>query len=417
MVTYKGGTDLQHPLPWWRWILTGLNLLALVFSIILSWHFLKGGSIAGCSGGSPCEEVLDSQWSMIAGVLPVSGLAVGAYLATLVAGFFIGPATEAPIRQLAWSAMLILAGSVFGSAVWFTIVQSWIIGKFCLYCMTAHITGLLFAVFIIWRAIKEFDDHSEAVSQTNHIIVKNVLPVPRRNRILLTMSRSLIGLVLAVILAAFQIAFTPPPVLNDSESYYNPPAIDYHDVPMVGSPEAPYIVALLFDYNCPHCQQIHLMLNEVIHRFNGKLAFALYPTPLNTQCNPYIPRDVDEFKNSCDLVRIALAVWLANREMFPVFESWMFSFESGDKWRPRSLESTRAKAIELVGKEKFDAAINNPWIGQYMQTCIRTYGQTMQGGNGGVPKLIYGSHWVIPEPNNADELVIILQKSLGLRKP
>jgi hypothetical protein len=186
---------------------------------------------------------------------------------------------------------------------------------------------------------------------------------------------------------------------------------------MVGSPDAPYVVTLLFDYQCSHCQQIHFMLDEAIRRYDGKLAFALCPAPLNTQCNPYIPRDVDEFKNSCELAKIGLAVWMAKREVFADFENWLFTFESGDSWRPRNLESARAKAVELVGQAELDAAWSDPWIGRYMQTCVRFYGQTIMNGNGGIPKLIFGSRWVIPEPYNADDLVMILQKSLAVPTP
>jgi uncharacterized membrane protein len=138
LVICKGRTSIQGSWPWWRWILTGLNTLALVLSIILSWHYLVGGSMVGCGGGSPCEQVLNSRWSIIAGRIPVSGLAVGVYLAFLVAGFFIGPSTETPIRNLAWSAMLILVGSISGSAIWFTILQKWVIGDFC---CAGHLAG------------------------------------------------------------------------------------------------------------------------------------------------------------------------------------------------------------------------------------------------------------------------------------
>ena len=174
MVTHKDKTHLQGSWPWWRWVLTGLNMLALVLSIVLSWHYLEGGSMVGCNGGSPCDQVLNSQWSMIAGVLPISGLAVGAYLALFIASLFIGPASEESIRRLAWSAMLILAGSVAGSAVWFTFLQKWVIGKFCLYCMTTHITGLLLSALVIWRAIKEFDSYSEDIALTNSAKVQHV---------------------------------------------------------------------------------------------------------------------------------------------------------------------------------------------------------------------------------------------------
>jgi len=388
-------------------------------SAILSWHYLKGGSMAGCGSGSPCEQVLNSQWSVIAGMIPVSGLAVGVYFALLASSLFIGPATEAPIRRLAWSAMLILVGSVAGSAVWFTFVQKWFIGDFCPYCMTAHITGMLLAALVFWRALREFDDPLKNIPPRSPIKVQNISPSTSKRiiRPLTATGLVLIGLVLAGTLAAYQISYTPSAAHRDGESQNNLPAIDYNNIPMVGSPDAPYIVTLLFDYKCSHCQKIHFMLNEAVRRYAGKLAFALCPAPLNTRCNPYIPQDAEAFKNSCELARIGLAVWVARREAFPGFENWMFSFESGNSWLPRGLENTTAKAIELVGQAKFDAALSDPWIERYMQTCVQIYGQTIQSGKRGIPKLIFRSNWVIPEPYNADDLVMILQKSLAVPKP
>ena len=383
--------------PWWRWILAGLSMLALVLSAIVSWHFLVGGPIIGCGGGSPCDQVLNSRWSTIAGIFPVSGLAVGVYMAMLVATLFVGPATETPVRRLAWSVMLILAGSVAGSAIWFTILQKWIIGDFCSYCMTMHITGLLLAALVIWRTITD--------SARLDI------------RPLSVMGRVLTGLVLAGFLAASQAGFTPSSVSGIGESEENLPVIDYHSAPMVGFPDAPYVVTFLFDYQCSHCQRIHFMLDEVISRYDGKLAFALCPAPLNTQCNPYIPRDVDQFRNSCELAKISLAVWIADRKVFPAFESWMFTYESGDRWHPRSLEAARAEAVELIGQAQFEASITDPWIGHYLETSTQIYGQTIQGGMGGIPKLVFGPRWVIPVPDNADDLVLILQKSLTVPGP
>ena len=239
--------------------------------------------------------------------MPVSGLAAGAYLAMLVASLFIGPATAAPVRRLAWGAMLVLVGAAAGSAVWFTIVQKWIIGAFCPYCMTTHITGLLLAALVIWRAPRQFDDDSTDVAMTNPApmpdvgtaaTVQVVSPAAPRRVIgpLPAIGLALVGLVLAGILAACQVVFTPPAVYRGGESQDNLPAIDPHAVPLVGSPDALYVVTLLFDYKCPHCQQMHFMLDEAIRRYGGKLAFALCPAPLNSQCNPYIPRDVDEYQ-------------------------------------------------------------------------------------------------------------------------
>ena len=369
-----------------------------------------GGSVIGCGVGSPCDRVLSGRWATIGGVVPVSGLAAGAYLAMLLASLFIGPATEAPVRRLAWRAMLVLVGAAAGSAVWFTIVQKWIIGSFCPYCMATHVTGLLLAALVIWRAPKQFDDGSTDASPRQ--------PVPRRviGR-LPAMGLALAGMALSGIMAACQAGFTPPVVYRGGQSEDTLPVIDPHAVPLVGSPEAQYVVDLLFDYKCPHCQQMHFMLGEVVRQYGGKLAFALCPTPLNTNCNPYVPRNVEEFTNSCELAKIGLAVWVAKREAFPIFDGWMYSLESGDRWQPKSLEAAKAKAVELVGKAQFDTAWADPWVARYMQTCIRIYGHTIQSGNNAVPKLVFGSHWVIPEPNDADDLVFILHESLGVPSP
>ncbi len=156
------------------------------------------------------------------------------------------------------------------------------------------------------------------------------------------------------------------------------------------------------------------MLDEAVRRYGDKLAFALCPVPLNSRCNPYIPQEVAEFADSCELAKVGLAVWVARREAFPAFDRWMFSFESGDRWRPRSLDAARAKAVELVGQAEFDAAQADPWIDRYMQTSIRIFGNT--GGNA-VPKLVYGTRWVTPEPHDAADLDLILHDDLAVPRP
>ncbi len=413
MVPDEEKTYYRRSWPWWRWVLTGLIALALALSAFLGWHYLMGGSVIGCGGGSPCDQVLNSRWSSVGGVLPVSGLAAGAYLALLAASFYIGKSTESPVRLLAWRAMLVLAGAVAGSAVWFIILQKWVIGAFCPYCMATHITGLLLAALVIWRAPREFDDDS------THLPPKATTTnaAPRRDIGLVPAFGLAVGLIFAGILAVCQVYFVPPAAYRGGESQNNLPVLDPHAVPLIGSPDARYVVTLLFDYKCPHCQQLHLMLDEAIRRYNGKLAFALCPVPLNPQCNPYITREVEEFKDSCELAKVGMAVWVAKREAFPAFDRWMFSFESGDLWHPRSLEAARAKAVELVGQAKFDAALADPWVNRYVQTSIQIYGDCIQNGNTAVPKLVFGSHWVTPQPNDVNDLVMILHDSLTVPKP
>jgi uncharacterized membrane protein/protein-disulfide isomerase len=400
----------------------GLSALALTASVYLSWHSLAGGSLIGCGGVRSCDEVLTSGWSTIAGVLPVSGLSAGTFLAILIANLHIGPATAAPDRRLAWSAMLLLVGAAAGSAVWFTIVQKWLVGALCPYCMAIHGSSLLLAALVVWQAPKHLDvDITDKLTMAPTPQTDAAVPEPIRHSSQAALSGILrrwqplglvlVGLALAGALAACQIAFPGPSIAQAGNSPETLPAADPGAIPLIGSPDALYVVTVLFDYQCPHCQQLHFMLEAATRRYDGKLAFALSPAPLNRRCNPYVPRDVEEFQDSCELAKVALAVWLASREAFPAFQRWMFSFESGNRWQPRSLESARAKAIELVGKAKLDAAWSDPWIDKYLQSSIQLYGRTTANA---VPKLVFGSRWVIPKPNDLDDLVLILQDSLAL---
>jgi uncharacterized membrane protein len=416
MVSIEGNIQQERYWPRWRFVMIGLNLLALALTIILSWHYLQGGSMIGCSGGSPCEQVLSSRWSTIGGILPVSSLAAGMYLAMLVSIFFIGRDKELQQQRLAWNVLVILAGAITGSAIWFFIVQKWFIGSFCPYCITLHIIGVVLTALIIRRAV--INSHSSNRQAKNAAKLQSMSSVTKSNILPLRINGLiLIGLLTSGILAAGQMAITPKATYSSGTSQNNLTDIDYNTAPIIGAPDAPYVVKVLFDYQCPHCQKLHFMLNEAVRRYAGKLSFVLCPTPLNTQCNPYIPKDVDAFKNSCELARIGLKVWAARREVFPEFESWMFTFESGDKWSPRSLEAASEKAVELIGKEKFDNSRISDWVEQYMQACIQIFGQTLQGEKSGIPKLVHGSQWVTPQPDSEEELLKILQKSLGLPKP
>jgi protein-disulfide isomerase len=286
--------------------------------------------------------------------------------------------------------------------------------------MATHTIGFLLAVVVIWKAFSESDIQSALISskkqETENKDINTHLAEQTSGR-LRFLALPLMGLVLAGILATSQVVLNPSSTLQTGESQENTIGIDYKSVPFVGSPDAPYIINLLFDYKCPHCQKIHFMLDEVVQRYSGKVAFALCPTPLNPHCNPYIPQEADAFKNSCELAHIGLAVWVANSKVFPNFENWMFTYESGSRWRPRTLEATQAKAVELIGQAKLDAAMSSPWIDRYLQTCIEMYGQSLKSGKGGVPRMIFGSKWVIPEAYSADELISIIQESLGVPKP
>lgn len=376
--------------PLWRLALVGLSLLALALSSYLAWHSVTGGAVLGCVPGNGCDQVMSSRWSSIGGFLPVSGLAAGLYLAMVVASMFVGSDSDEPTRRMAWQAMLFLMGAAAGSAVWFIYAQKVLVGAFCPYCMATHVTGLTLAALVFWQARRQ-------------AVLKAALP--------------LAGAAAAGIVAVCQFVIVPAPQFRAGVTADALPLFDPHDAPRIGPPSAPYTVEILFDYRCPHCQHLHFMLDDVVRTYRGKLCFALCPTPLEPRCNPYVPMEVPEFRGSCDLARLALAVWFADKRAFPAFDQWMFSFESGGSWQPRSLVAARAKAFDLVGKAKLSAAEADPRVDRYLSDCVGLYGRTARSGVSAVPKLMFGSRWVVPQPDTPEQLLSILEGQLGLPKP
>ncbi len=297
--------------------------------------------------------------------------------------------------------MLILAGAILGIAVWFIIIQKWMIGEFCPYCMTEHTIGALMAIIIIRQAIKNRQRQKSTSKSADQPLKIGVLIIG--------------GLLLAGTIAAMQMAFLPKAIYQDGTSQQaDLPEVSFSEGPIVGSKNAPYIIKVLFDYNCPHCRKLHGMFEDIINHYKGKIAFILCPAPLSTQCNQYIPFDVDDYKSSCNLAKIGMAVWHTDPKAFAEYDKWIFAADDDGEWQPKTQDQAEEKAIQLIGTDKFNAAISSPWVDQYIQTSVKLFGQTIQTGSGGVPKLMFGQHWITPELTTADELISIMQQGLEL---
>ena len=399
--------------PFWRLMILCLCVVGLALCAYLSWHYVMGTKVIGCGGGSPCDQVLTSKWSSVWGKVPVSGLAAGAYMAMLVATFFVGRDIETPVRRLAWRAMLVISGSAVGSALWFTIVQKWILKAYCPYCMATHITGMVLAGVIFVGAAIQSEPQTPQADAAVDAKAKN----ERLIGFIPAMGQMMLGLVLASVLAVVQIVYKPPSVFIAGETHVKTPAVDTRSAPLVGPANANQVVTLFFDYKCPHCQKVHVMLDELVSRYKGKAAFVIRPAPLTSQCNRFVASNRAEYRDSCDLARLGTAIWLAKREAYFEFNRWWFTPEPERLWRPRTLENARVKADELVGREKIDTALEDPFIEQFMEESVELYGVTIDQSGASVPRLVYGSRWVSPEPNDIDDLITILNERLGLAKP
>ena len=127
----------------YRWAILVLSLTALSASVFLAWSTIRVGSVLGCGneGFFDCSHVLQSRWSKFLGIsvsLPAAALHL-TLITLLIASAFRLPGW---LRRHDDSGILICTLCAGAAAVWFLGLQVFVIGKFCQYCLVAHIAGL-----------------------------------------------------------------------------------------------------------------------------------------------------------------------------------------------------------------------------------------------------------------------------------
>lgn len=366
-----------------------LSAVTLVLCIVMSLHSLKGVGLVGCGAGSACDSVLGGRWSMLFGFFPVSALAAGLYAAVLFCLLFLLLSKDEETKGLARVFLVIMAGAIIGSAGWFIFLQIFQEGTLCKYCMTAHALGLLVSA----------------------LIVMNFLPGVRHGWLFMAA-----GVCLAAVLAVVQVLTVSDSVYQNGTSEEALPIIAPEGHPVVGNPdEAEYVVDLLFDYQCNHCQRLHRILDDVISAFDGRVAIVLCPTALSPKCNPYIPPEETHFEGSCDFSRLAMALYSIDPKAFKAFDSWVFEDPAAGKWSPRPLSDAYQKAAELVPAEKLEEALSGDYVRDFLNKGVELFGRTSIYGQGGIPRFVYGDSWVIPSADTAEEIVTILKSEFGIQ--
>ena len=372
-----------------RKTMVALVTIVLLLSVILCIHSISGRGLIGCSQGSHCNMVLGSKWSFLFGIIPVSALAAGVWIAFLIC-LTLHKSSDLELQNFLNRILLILSGVVTGSAAWFIWLQSQMIKAFCPYCMTAHILGIIISVLTVIWCVRQKPGHS----------ILNIA----------------FGLFIAVALAVVQFSTTPLTLAERGFTSEPLPELSAHELPVTGDPDAPKVISLLYDWQCSHCREVHNMLPDVVDRLQGKVAFILCPISLSRECNPLVPMSsTDRFTGSCKLLHIGLALWRTDPIAYSHYEEWYWG-EPVKGWNPPGVEQATAYAQDLIGADRLETAMNDPWIESYLQTVLQIFGRTSSGGRSAVPRMIYGGNWLIPEADDAAGLATLVE-SLINQKP
>ncbi len=378
----------------------------LIGSYLLSIS-LRGVSAVGCGPESGCDKVLHSRWAYLFGI-PVSLFALAIYGLTFITTLRLKPKAPIPAQKQAWRVLVLSAMLMIGAGLWFFYLQVGVIHAICPFCMAAHGSGMVASVLILLAAPfgpapeKKWQQEKHVfipvrvlrnlallaviglagmvLGQTLHsrktyVVtalpgVTNVsppttvgTPAPRgtimfTNPALRAESKIKPGMQSNVTApqatkAAAMPPTTPqplPPNPNRGRAFivYGTNILDLQQVPVVGLPDAPYMIVSLYDYTCHHCKEMHEPLMQLTRTFPSDLGIISLPMPLDPACNHTVKRASGPAATACELARISLAVWRADRSKMRQFDDFMFAPKT-----PPSPEEARVYATQLVGANQF----------------------------------------------------------------
>ena len=367
---------------------TSALLLCAACLALAGWmvfHSLTGVLMAGCGAGSGCDSVMGSPWAYVAGGVPVSLPAAVVYLLLGICVLFLGGdrAEDQSLDRILWPLMLFLGGCIIGAALWFCYLQAFVLHAFCKYCTLLHMLGTAAAVLVIVAAKRA------------------------GKRIILPLAA---GFVAAALFAVVQAHTLPDAIFDTGKADASLPAFTDGETPVLGAPDAPDELTLLFDFQCVHCRRLHRILPELLAQAGGQYRIRLCPVPLSSACNPYIPNSgIDRFAGSCPLTRFALAVWYARSDDCEAY--WDYLLGSGDEHASIDPVDAETRARALLG-DAFDEALADPRVDTYLRKVEELFGRTSNAEKSGVPRLIHGQRWLVPETDRANVLLELIRQSL-----
>jgi hypothetical protein len=181
------------------------------------------------------------------------------------------------------------------------------------------------------------------------------------------------------------------------------------EVPLLGRADAPNIMVSLFDYSCHQCRDMHHPILEAFQRFSNDLAIVNLPMPLDGKCNPVMKRTPPAHTNACELARLGLTVWRADRKRAAAFDDWMFASP-----QPRLPADAERYARQLVGNEAFDKAAADPWVAAQLSQDISLFETAAREFHKGyMPQVIIGTNLFSGTFSQA-QLYRVLSNQFGL---
>lgn len=192
------------------------------------------------------------------------------------------------------------------------------------------------------------------------------------------------------------------PSIVDGRIVINP-----NNHPVLGNPNAKYVVVELFDYTCKDCRTLHRYLQKAHDRYGEQFAVVVLPMPMNTQCNKYVEFTHADHRHACDYARLALAVWEIAPSKFEDFHKWLLKEQ-----QPPGISEATDRAARLVAPEKLEKERKGPAVKRRIEDYTELY---RQAGGGSIPKIIAGKWLITGKAANAQKIFDLLERAMEIR--
>lgn len=145
--------------------------------------------------------------------------------------------------------------------------------------------------------------------------------------------------------------------------------VPVHDLPLIGSPDAPYVIVSHFCYTQEVGRLNQAVLLDLKRQFGSQVVVLPLLYPLDASVNPHVPLDTSEkHPHAGDYARLATAVWLADRDKFEAMHRFLVNTDDPAGQAP--LEDAKAEARRLVGAEALEAALRDPRVDRTLARMI-----------------------------------------------
>jgi hypothetical protein len=132
------------------------------------------------------------------------------------------------------------------------------------------------------------------------------------------------------------------------------------------------------------------------------------PAPLIAKGNRNVKKTPYGFKDSCTLANYSMAVNIADQSKFGEYHEYLMKGN-----HPPSTDKARTKAEELVGKKKFEEALKDPRIKQWIGTAtgVQSFIKAKT-----IPRLITHKHVVSYSGGSKAGFAKLIKNALDLKE-